>query len=263
MVKVSDILRELEKIGPPCLKLDFDNVGLLAGFSGHDVDRVIVALDITNEVIAEAVKEKAQLIVSHHPLFFSIKSVSDLDPAGKKIMALLTNGISAICMHTNLDAATGGVNDALAEAAGLTNTALLVPEVYDENGNPHSNGRVGYLKAPMELKDYLAFIKNRLKTNGLRYHDAGRPVQKVAAIGGSGGSYLKSAVAQGCDTLLTADIKYDVFLEAKEAGLNAIDGDHFCTENVVTPVLEKKLRERFPELYISVSKCHGQTACFF
>lgn len=263
MVKVSDILRELEKFAPPCLKLDFDNVGLLAGFSGHDVDKVIIALDITDEVIAEAVKEKAQLIVSHHPLFFSLKSVNDLDPKGKKITALLSNGISAICMHTNLDAATGGVNDALAEASGLTQTELLVYEVCDENGKPHSNGRVGYLKAPVELKDYLAFLKSRLKSDGLRYHDAGRPVNKVATVGGSGGSYLKNAIAQGCDTFLTADIKYDVFLEAKEAGLNAIDGDHFCTENVVMPVLEKKLKKLFPELHILVSKNHGQTVHFF
>ena len=262
MAKVKDILKELESFAPLCLKMDFDNVGLLAGFSENEVDRIIVALDITDEVIEEAVGEKAQLIVSHHPLFFSLKSVTDTDRTGKKLTALLKNGISAICMHTNLDAATGGVNDALAEAAGLRGTALLSEEAFDERGAPYSYGRVGTLGAPMKLGDYLEFLKRRLGAAGLRYHDAGRDVFKVATVGGSGGGDLKHAVRHGCDTFLTADIKYDVFLEAKELGLNIIDGDHFCTENVVTPVLERKLRELFPEVCTTLSKIHGQTARF-
>jgi dinuclear metal center YbgI/SA1388 family protein len=262
MAKVNDILRALEAFAPVCLKMDFDNVGLLAGFCENDVDRLIVALDITDDVIGEAVREKAQLIVSHHPLFFSLKSVTDADRTGRKITALLSHGISAICMHTNLDAAAGGVNDALAEAAGLSQISLLHEEVFDEAGAPHSYGRVGTLKAPMKLGAYLDFIKGRLNAGGLRYHDAGRDVFKVATVGGSGGGDLRHALAHGCDTFLTADIKYDVFLEAKEMGLNIIDGDHFCTENVVTPVLESRLKSLFPEIRTTVSRVHGQTAHF-
>ena len=262
MVKVKDIQRALEDFAPLCLKMDFDNVGLLAGFSENAVDRVLVALDITDAVIEEAAREGAQLIVSHHPLFFSLKSVTDTDRTGRKLTALLSRGISAICMHTNLDAATGGVNDALAEAAGLRETALLSEEVFDQNGTPYSYGRVGTLETPMALDAYLEFLKRRLGATGLRYHDAGRDVYKVASVGGSGGGDLKHAAAHGCDTFLTADIKYDVFLEAKELGLNIIDGDHFCTENVVTPVLEGRLRQLFPEVMTSISKIHSQTARF-
>jgi dinuclear metal center YbgI/SA1388 family protein len=126
MAKVEEILSALERFAPSCLKMDFDNVGLLAGFTKREADRLIVALDITDAVIDEAISEKAQLIVSHHPMFFSLKSVTDGDRTGRKITALLSHGISAICMHTNLDAAAGGVNDALAEAAGLTDVRLLV-----------------------------------------------------------------------------------------------------------------------------------------
>ena len=262
MAAVKDILKELESFAPLCLKMDFDNVGLLAGFSENEVDRVIVTLDITDAVIDEAIREKAQLIVSHHPLFFSLKSVADSDRTGRKLTALLSHGISAICMHTNLDAATGGVNDALAAAAGLHGTALLSEEVFDENGTPHSYGRVGTLEAPVKLGAYLDYIKRRLGASGLRYHDAGRDVFRVATVGGSGGGDLKHAVSHGCDTFLTADIKYDVFLEAKELGLNIIDGDHFCTENVVTPVLESKLKALFPAVCTTISKIHRQTAQF-
>lgn len=263
MAVVKDVLKILEIFAPVRLKMDFDNVGLLVGYSENKVDRLLVSLDITEEVIAEAVRERAQLIVSHHPLFFSVNSVTDTDRTGRKLTALLSNHISAVCMHTNLDAASGGVNDALAEVAGLTQTALLADEVFDDDGQPHSYGRVGYLKAPVKLSDYLAFMKDRLKAGGLRYHDAGRDVSKVAAVGGSGGSYLKNAVVQGCDTLLTADIKYDVFLEAKEYGINLIDGGHFCTENVVTPVLIKIIKEAFPNITATISKAHAQTDHFF
>lgn len=262
MAKVKDVLRALEVFAPVELKMDFDNVGLLVGLSENTVDRIIVALDITDEVIDEAISDKAQLIVSHHPMFFSLKSITDTDRTGQKIAALISHGISAICMHTNLDAATGGVNDALAAAAGLTQTALLSEEVFDAGGTPYSYGRVGILKKPMKLGDYLKFIKERLGSNGLRYHDAGRAVFKIATVGGSGGGDLKHALAHGCDTFLTSDIKYDVFLEAKELGLNIIDGDHFCTENVVTPVLERKLKTLFPEVQTTRSKFHRQTAQF-
>jgi putative NIF3 family GTP cyclohydrolase 1 type 2 len=119
------------------------------------------------------------------------------------------------------------------------------------------------LRAPAALADYLGFLKKSLKTNGLRYHDAGREVCKVATVCGSGGDYLSDAHRHGCDTMLTADVKYDVFLNAREHGINLIDGDHFCTENVVTPVLEKKLKALFPEARVTVSRVHGQTARFF
>ncbi len=263
MAAVKDILKLLEEFAPVSLKMDFDNVGLLVGYSENKVDKILISLDITEEVIAEAARKKAQLIVSHHPLFFSLKSVTDMDRSGRKVVALLSNHISAICMHTNLDAAAGGVNDALAETAGLTRKALLSDEVIDDNGQPYSYGRVGYLQAPTKLSEYLKHIKSSLKAGGLRYYDAGRDVYKVATVGGSGGNYLKNAAEHGCDTLLTSDIKYDVFLEAKELGVNLIDGGHYCTENVVTPVLEKTLKLAFPDIHVKISNIHRQADMFF
>lgn len=263
MVKVKDILDALEAYAPPAMKMDFDNVGFLVGFAENPVSRLLVSLDITDAVVDEAVEWEAQLIVSHHPLFFSLKAVTDTDRTGRKIATLLKNNISAICMHTNLDAASGGVNDALAEAADLSQTTILCREAFDESGVPYSYGRVGFLPAPVKLDTYLETLKNNLNTRGLRYHDAGRDVYKVAVVGGSGGSYVSQALQCGCDTLVTADIKYDVFLEAKELGLNIIDGDHFCTENVVTPKLAEKIKGHFPDLDVRISKRHAQTAQFY
>ena len=263
MVTVGDILKSLAEFAPIERKMDFDNVGFLVGFQDAFVSRVLVALDITDEVVSEAVDVGAQLIVSHHPLFFQLKSVTDTDRIGRKVTTLLKNGISAICMHTNLDAANGGVNDALAKAAGLEGAEILHAEGQDSSGQMYACNRIGRLPSPMSMSEYLPFLKERLGANGLRYHDAGRPVSLVGVVGGSGGGELEHAIRSGCDTFITSDIKYDTFLAAKEAGVNLIDADHFCTENVVVPVLEGLLKERFPEVLSTISKRHGQTAQFF
>ena len=263
MATVKDIFAFLNGLAPVETKMDFDNVGFLAGFGGAQVNRIVTALDITSEVVAEATETGAELIVSHHPLFFSLKSVTDCDPTGARVTSLLRNGISAICMHTNLDAAVDGVNDTLARAVGIENAALLTAEGTDSSGRAYSCARWGELPQPIGMEAYLHFLKGSLKTNGLRYYDAGRPVHRLATVGGSGGSYLHDAYEKGCDTLLTADIKYDVFLEAKELGMNLIDGDHFCTENLVVPVLRERLSCGFPEIDVRISSRHSQTACFY
>lgn len=255
MPTVGEILEFLKEKAPVEAKLDFDNVGLLVGRSDRRVGKVLAALDIPDEVIDEAVAEGADLIVSHHPLFFSLKEISDASWTGERALRLAEHKIAAICMHTNLDAARGGVNDALLGALGLTYA--------DELDEETMIGRVGELPMETPMADFLAAVKASLHANGLRYHDADRPVKRVAVCGGSGGGELALAYAAGCDTYVTADIKYDPFLEAKHLGVNLIDADHFCTENVVVPVLCDWLRGAFPGLDIAVSRVHGQTAQFY
>lgn len=263
MIKVSDIVKFFGHAVPNAMKMDFDNVGFLVGDGSRDVNRVLVALDITDEVVDEAIEYGAELIVSHHPMFFQLKSVTDGSAEGRKIVKLLSNGISAICLHTNLDSVEGGVNDALLEVLGLEKIAILEVEETLPDGRVYGCGRVGKLAQPMDIQSFLKKTKAALDANGLRYHDAGKPVSKVAVCGGSGGSMIADVLRHGCDTYVTADVKYDQFLTAKECGLNIIDGDHFCTENVVIPVLENMIKTRFSELEVFVSMKHKQTAQFF
>ena len=263
MISVNDVYEYLNSIAPIEMKMDFDNVGFLVGTAAGDASKILVSLDITQDVISEALDIGAGLIVSHHPLFFSLKSVTDTDIIGRKIVRLLSGGMSAICMHTNLDAAKDGVNDALAAAAGIVSPSLLSENGHLPSGEAFSYGRVGYLEKPRKLSEYLDMLKYALNTNGLRYHDAGKDVYKVATVGGSGGGDLHHAVAHGCDTFVTADIKYDIFLEAKELGINIIDGDHFCTENLVTGVLIEKLRQAFSHADVFVSERHKQVAEYY
>ena len=255
MPTVADILAFLDEKAPMARKMDFDNVGLLVGHGERAVTRVLVSLDITGPVIDEAQTMGAELLVSHHPLFFELKAVTDGAMEGHLALSLAEKGMAAVCMHTNLDAADGGVNDALMAALGGTATAVLEPET--------GIGRVGTLAAPKAFDEFLPLVKKALCCNGLRYHDAGRPVERLAVCGGSGGGEIALAAQAGCDTYVTADVKYHQMLEAAYRGVNLIDADHFCTENVVAPVLAGWLRERFPALDVRVSRVHRQTAQFY
>ena len=243
MPTIGAILNSLSKQAPPETKMDFDNVGLLAGDPEWDISCVMLSLDITSAVIREAEQYGAGLIVSHHPLFFDLKSATPETEGGKHLLELLTRRIGAVCMHTNLDAADGGVNDALASALRLRDAHAVEPE--------HIL-RVGLLDKAMPMDDFLAEVKTALRCDGLRY-TGNAPVWRVAVGGGSCGSMLTEVVKTGCDTFVTADIKHDVFLRASELGLNLIDAGHFCTENVVIPVLKNWLTRSFPDLRILIS----------
>lgn len=253
MPTVGQIFARLQAKAPVETKMDFDNVGLLVGSPDWEVKKVLLSLDITAPVTEEAKELGAQLVVSHHPLFFSLKNIGSLDPQGVKAMNLLTGRVAAICMHTNLDAADGGVNDALAAKLGIQDAVPYEPDHVC---------RVGTLPEPMALPEFLKKTRDALSCNGIRYVDGGKPVHKVALCGGSGGSMLEETALTGCDTYVTSDIKYDVFLRAKELGLNLIDAGHFNTENVVIPVLKRWISEAFPEVEVIISG-HGQTEQYY
>lgn len=264
MVTVQDVFAFLDAQAPVRYQMDFDNSGFLTGNPQSTVQHILAALDITDDVIEEAVETGAQLIVSHHPLIFSpLKRVVADDLTGCKILRMAANGLAAICMHTNLDIADGGVNDALMAALDAQVSGVLEPTGVDDNGQELGCGRIGTLREPMAFQEFLKFTSQRLQANGLRYCASGKPVERLAVCGGSGGDMLELAVEHGCDTFVTADVKYDRFLAAKELGMNLIDADHFCTENVVIRPLAERLRMQFPELTVAVSQRHAQTAQFY
>ncbi|MEA4895855.1 MAG: Nif3-like dinuclear metal center hexameric protein [Oscillospiraceae bacterium] len=263
MPKVKDIVGYFTALVPPEMKMEFDNVGLLAGLNDEEITRALVALDITDEVINEAIRSDAQLILSHHPMFFELKKISDDTLIGKKLIKMLQNGISGFCQHTNLDRVRGGVNDALADKLGVRVEGFLEGPLLAPDGKEYGMGRFGFLPSPVEFEDFLCDVKFVLNSAGVRYHSSGKPVSKVALCGGSGGEYVEKAVLLGCDTLVTADVKYNQFLAAKELGLNLIDADHFCTENVVVPVLADMLKRGFPEIEVMISRSSVQPAKFY
>ena len=254
MATVKEVYAYLNEKAPFYSQMSFDNAGFLVGRSDKQVKRILVALDITEAVANEAAQLQADLIVSHHPVIWEgAKSVTDETILGRKLLALITHDISAICAHTNLDAAKGGVNDCLAAALGLRDTQLLKVYGTYEDGTPYGIEQVGTVDGNMPLTTFAAQVKEKLGSNGVRYVDAGKPVCKVAVGGGSCSGSMKDVLAVGCDTFVTADVKYDGFLDAKALGLNLIDAGHYPTENVVCPVLVDWLKEGFSDVEVILS----------
>ena len=202
----------------------------------------------------------AELIVAHHPVIFNpVKSVTDETLTGQVLLALAEQKIAAICAHTNLDAARGGVNDCLAKALELTEIGQLCQAGVDAQGRPYGIGRVGTVHRPgLSAREYAAFVKERLNAANVRFVGGGKPVQRVAVGGGACGSMLEDVVAQGCDTFVTADLKYNQFLDARALGLNLLDAGHFPTENVVCAPLAGRLAKAFPQVEVRVSQTHKE-----
>ena len=252
MTTVADILEFLETLAPRAMAMDWDNVGLLCGRKGTQVTRILVALDPFEDVCREAEEIGAQLIVTHHPLIFQApKAITDETSLGRCIMQLCRHGISAINAHTNLDCAPGGVNDVLAARLGLQNIRIIHPTV----DPPYGLLRCGNVQE-QSLTAFLAAVKERLGCEGLRYVDGGKPVQKVAVGGGSCAGGMLEALEAGCDTFVTADIKYNQFWDARDLGLNLIDAGHFHTENPVVAVLAERIAGAFPEVQVKISQIH-------
>ncbi|MBR5471290.1 MAG: Nif3-like dinuclear metal center hexameric protein [Oscillibacter sp.] len=260
MPTVREIEQRLFDIAPKALAFPWDNVGQLLGDPEQEVERVLVALDITEAVADEAIAAGCQLIVAHHPVmnckWLPVQSVRNDTPQGHLLLKLLRNGVSAICMHTNLDAAEGGVNDCLAEALELIDPGPL-------DWGEERLCRVGTLKKPMELADFAKFVCRKLGSNGVRFAGKGGLVHRVAVGGGSCIESQDAAIAVGCDTFVTSDIKYHDFLDAEGKGINLIDAGHFPTEDLITYKLTLYLQARFPGLNVKKSASHKEVIQYY
>lgn len=256
MTTVREIESFLYSWAPRELAESWDNVGLLVGDPEAAVERVLVALDITPQVAEEALERGCQLIVAHHPVmncaWHPVQTVRADDRQGRTLTALLRGGVAAICMHTNLDAAEGGVNDQLARALRLTDTIPL---------NEQKIGRIGTLSCEKPLEQFLHDVVKSLGCRGLRYRSGGRPVRRVAVGGGACGEYIPQALAQGCDTFVTSDLRYNDFLDTQ--GLNLIDAGHFPTEDVVCAEVVRRLQKAFPDIRVSKSAVHHDAVQYY
>ena len=260
MATVTEIYSLLDELAPFGTQLDFDNAGFLVGRGEREVTRMLVTLDITRQVVEEGRELGAQLIVSHHPVIFQpVRRITDGEETGRVLLGLIEGGMAAICAHTNLDAAQSGVNDCLARALELTGVEQLHQDGVDQAGRPYGIGRVGLAHAPgMSPEEYAAFVKERLGAASVRFAPGGRPVSRVAVGGGACASMLADAAAAGCDTFVTADVKYNQFLDARDMGITLMDAGHYPTEQVVVPRLADYLKSCLPGTEVVVTRRHRE-----
>jgi dinuclear metal center YbgI/SA1388 family protein len=253
-------VKEIEAVffawAPAALAEEWDNVGHLVGDGSREVRKALIALDITEAVVDEAIARDAQLILSHHPVmnctWQKVQNILTDDRQGRILTKLVEHHISAICMHTNLDAAAGGVNDILAEKLGISDLEML---------NDEKIGRVGTLKCEIPLAEYIPFVVKSLSCNGLRYTDSGKPVHRIAVGGGACGNFIAHAIAKGCDTFITADLGYHDFLN--HPAINLIDAGHFPTENLICPVIAAHLAQQFPDIAFIQSTTHRDVIQYY
>ena len=262
MATVADILAFINTIAPEVMKEEWDHVGLNCGHADKKVNKILIALDPFENVCNEAKQMGADLLVTHHALLWTPGFITDQDEQGRNALFLIENNIACINAHTNLDCAPGGVNDVLAKALWLRNICVINPKGIDKAGHEYGLLRKGEAQA-QSLSEFLSFVKAQLGCNGLRYVDSGRPVNKVAVGGGACAGELQQVIDAGCDTFVTADVKYNQFRAAHDAGINLIDAGHFHTENPICKYLAGKLQEAFPEVKVVLSTQHTDYMQFF
>ncbi|MGI5874451.1 MAG: Nif3-like dinuclear metal center hexameric protein [Bacillota bacterium] len=250
MMKLAEIIAVIDGLCPFSLQEPWDNSGFQLGDPNAEITAVLTALDLTEEVIREAKAKKAELIVTHHPLFF--RGVTAIDGSlgkGKMITELIRSGIAVVSCHTNLDKAADGVSAVLGQKLGLT---LCCPFRPDESGGCF--GVIGMFPQKATLETFAAEVKERLSLPMIRVvGDMDRPVRTVAAMGGAGADFISDAADVGVDVYVTADLKYHDGQTAAERGLALIDAGHFPTEAPVMRPFTEKMAAAMPELRFSVA----------
>ncbi len=239
---VQKMYQYLDEIAPFSAQEKWDNSGLLVGDPCRCVGSVQVTLDITLEAVEAACKNGCDLIIAHHPVIFSpLKSLSPNNP----VYRLAANGIAAICTHTPLDIAQGGINDILVEM--LQEKIAFTEEILPLDAA--GCGRIVTLHNPMSATEIAKAAKEILGCNIVRLTDTGDAVRTLGICSGSGASMLEEIEGR-CDALLTGDVKHDRWYAAQNLGISLIDCGHYHTEVVMVHALAKSLRKRFPELSV-------------
>jgi dinuclear metal center YbgI/SA1388 family protein len=232
-VKCKDIISIIENIAPPCLASKWDNVGLLIGDDDFLIDTVLFSLDISDKVCDEAIKNGANLIITHHPLIFSpLKSINLNNYKEKIIYKIITNNINVYSAHTNLDIAEHGINDCLAKLLELTDVEVL-EKAWEDKYKELGFGRVGYLSEPMPLEKLCHKVKDLLDIEYVNVvGQLKKQIRKIGVCSGSASDFIKKAYEAECDVYITGDVKYHDACDARDMGLAVIDAGHFATENI-------------------------------
>ena len=247
-----EIIQVIEAAYPREAALDFDNVGLLAGRSEKEVNRVYFALDATDAVIDCAVRAGADMLITHHPLIFSpLKKVTDENFISRRIVKLIQNDISYYAMHTNYDVL--GMAELSEKILGIRDTEVL--DITRENGGiPEGIGRIGSLEQPVTLEECCVYIKHKLNLGSLKvFGDMDAKVSRLAISPGSGKSAIGAAIAKGADVLVTGDIGHHEGLDAVEQGLSVIDAGHYGTEYIFIDDMKRFLEDKLPVLQVTAA----------
>ena len=268
-MKIKEIIDALEIFAPLPLQDGFDNAGLQVGLTDVEATGALLCLDVTEDVVEEAINQGINLIISHHPLMFKgYKSITGKDYTERCIMNAIKNEITIYSMHTNLDNAPNGVNYKIAEKIGLKNVKVLDPKEYmqqessnntEENSKPSEwlmagSGAIGELEEPMTETEFLKHVKKTFEAGCVKHTKlTGRLISKVAICGGAGAFLMEKAVKEYADAFVTGEIKYHDYFYYEDKIL-ATEIGHYESEQYTKDIIQDFLNRKFPSLRTEQTK---------
>ena len=241
---VGEIYNFLDEIAPFSYQDKSDNSGLLVGDSTIEVKKILVCLDVTNEVVTEAVGKGVNLIIAHHPqMYRPISRIPGKDP----LHALIRNNISLIAAHTNLDIAVGGIADLMLKKLGFPESSTSVLPM---NPDGKGYGRIVDLDTPVSTGELVRKCKEAFGCTVVRYVDSGKAISKVGVSSGRSNESVDAALYAGCDAFICGEVIHEKMLFAADYGLTLIEVGHFHSEDIYCEDLVDRLKSRFKGLEV-------------
>ncbi|MCL2821402.1 MAG: Nif3-like dinuclear metal center hexameric protein [Oscillospiraceae bacterium] len=245
---IREIYDYLDEIAPFANQSGSDNSGLIVGDYDMPVKKILVCLDVINDVVREAAEKGVDLIIAHHPLMYRpISKISLNDP----LHTLIRNKINLIAIHTNIDVAFGGVSDLMLKKLGFPQSNKAIIPI---NSEGLGYGRIIELNSPISAEDLAEKSKNAFNCTIVKYVDSGKPITKIGVSSGSAAESVEEALHAGCDAFICGEVKYDRMLFAKDHGLTLIEAGHFHTEDVYCEDLVDRLKTKFTGIEIEKAK---------
>lgn len=256
---IQKIMKIIDQFAPFDSAEDWDNVGLLIGNENRAIDRILLALDLTDQVIDEAIEEGIDLIITHHPIIFKpLSTISNNDPVGSLVLKCIENHIGVIAAHTNLDKRFHeGINAFLAEQIGLENLSILCPEPSESHPDLEMGfGIKGTFEKALSPEAFIEAIKKGYQLSSVRAtHLKDHAIKTVAICSGASMDFVDDAIAAKADAFITADVKYH---ECQHKPLLIVDIGHFESEFIYLEhfktILDQRFSEKNYDLYVKVSE---------
>lgn len=248
-MKCEQVIEILEKIAPPSLAESWDNVGLLTGRKEKEIKKILIAVDATSDVVAEAISGEADLLLTHHPLIFSgMKSVTTDDFIGERIYKLINHDICYYTMHTNFDVTM--MAQTVAEQLQLEKCEVL-DITFQNDKITQGIGKVGFLSKEMNLKEFAEYLSVKCDVTGVRiFGNPDTKVHKVGLVPGSGKDYIKEAIYHKADVFITGDVGHHVGIDSMEKGMPIIDAGHYGLEKIFSVYMVKTLTKELPGITV-------------
>lgn len=255
-MKINEVTALIEEYAPLDYQESYDNCGMQVGDSEQEIKGVLITLDVTEEVVEEAIQKGCNLIISHHPLIFKgQKKICGRTSTERCIIQAIKNDIAIYSSHTCMDKAAKGVSAKMAEKLGLQDIRPLETET--QGGEEIGLGVIATLPQEEDAMDFLKRVKTIFQVGCIRHThvEPDKKVKRIALCGGSAFEFAETAIRKKADIYLTADVKYHQFFET-EGRIILADIGHFESEQYTKEIfygIISKINPKFA-VYISESK---------